>query len=63
MPMQPGQVAEIAFGLLPVSALIRRGHRLRVSFAGHDRGTFVRIPEQGRPVYEIQRGREQPSLC
>jgi uncharacterized protein len=62
MPMQPGQVAEIAFGLLPVSALIRRGHRLRVSFAGHDQGTFVRIPEQGRPVYEIQRGREQPSF-
>lgn len=54
-PMIPGEVAEIAFGLNPTSVLIRKGHRIRVSIAGHDRDTFERIPEQGVPVITVER--------
>jgi putative CocE/NonD family hydrolase len=54
-PLVPGEVAEISFGLLPVSALIRAGHRLRLSLAGHDRGTFLRAPSEGTPEWRIMR--------
>jgi uncharacterized protein len=53
MPLAPGEPAEISFGLLPVAACIQKGHRLRVSLAGHDAGTFPRIPEHATPVWEI----------
>jgi uncharacterized protein len=55
MPLVLGEVAELRFGLLPVSALVRKGHRLRVAIAGHDKGTFARIPQQGQPTISLQR--------
>jgi len=55
LPLVPGEVAQITFGLLPTSVLIRRGHCLRIAIAGHDAGTFVRIPAQGTPVISIAR--------
>lgn len=58
LPLVPGELAEITFGLLPVSVVIRRGHRLRVAIAGHDEGTFPRIPAQKTPVWEISSGSE-----
>jgi putative CocE/NonD family hydrolase len=61
MPLVPGEVAEITFGLLPISAQIRRGHRLRVSLAGHDEGTFPRTPAQGSPVWTVMLGGLQAS--
>ncbi len=54
-PLVPGEIAEICFGLLPTSVLVRRGHRLRLAIAGHDEGTFVRIPAQGTPVITVAR--------
>jgi putative CocE/NonD family hydrolase len=56
-PLEPGQVAELNFGLLPTSVLVRKGHRLRIAIAGHDKDTFERIPEEGIPVLEVQRSR------
>jgi putative CocE/NonD family hydrolase len=56
-PLVPGEMAEISFGLLPTSVRIRKGHRVRLSIAGHDAGTFVRIPGQGTPVLTIARNR------
>ena len=50
MPLIPGEVAELKFGLLPTSVLVKRGHRIRVAIAGHDEGTFARIPETGTPT-------------
>ena len=41
MPLVPGALAELRFGLHPVSALVRKGHRLRVAIAGHDKDTFA----------------------
>jgi putative CocE/NonD family hydrolase len=61
MPLVPGELAEITFGLHPTSVLIRKGHRIRVGIAGHDQGTFVRIPAEGTPVITIARNRVHAS--
>jgi predicted acyl esterase len=57
MPLVPGELAEITFGLYPTSVLIRKGHRIRIGIAGHDQGTFVRIPAEGTPELTIARNR------
>jgi putative CocE/NonD family hydrolase len=62
VPLVPGEKAELAFGLLPTSVLIRKGHRLRLAIAGHDQGTFVRIPAQGTPTITVARNRLCPSF-
>jgi putative CocE/NonD family hydrolase len=60
-PLLPGEVAELTFGLHPTSVLIRKGHRIRIAIAGHDRGTFVRIPAEGTPVLTVARNRVHAS--
>ena len=60
-PLVPGETAELQFGLLPISARVRQGHRLRVAIAGHDKGTFARIPAQGEPTVTVQRNRPYAS--
>lgn len=55
LPLEPGAVAEIALDLLPISTVIRAGHRLRVAIAGHDADTFVRYPAEGTPTLAVQR--------
>jgi putative CocE/NonD family hydrolase len=60
-PLVPGQVAELSFGLLPTSVLIRKGHRIQVGIAGHDAGTFVRVPAQGTPVITLARNQRYAS--
>jgi predicted acyl esterase len=55
MPLVPGQIAELKFGLQPVSVVVTKGHRLRVAIAGHDKGTFIRIPAEGVPTIAVQR--------
>ena len=62
MPLVPGEVAEITFGLLPTSALIRKGHQIRLGIAGHDEGTFVRFPDEGTPTLTISRDRVRASF-
>jgi len=54
-PLVPGEIAEVVFGLLPTSVLIKKGHRLRVAIAGHDKDTFARVPAEGIPVIDVQR--------
>lgn len=61
MPLIPGEMAELHFGLLPTSVLIRRGHRIRVSIAGHDQGTFPRTPAEGNPLIQAARNRAAAS--
>ena len=62
MPLIPGEVAEITFGLNPISALIRCGWKIRVSLSGADKDTFARIPLTGNPSVEIMLGGEQASF-
>jgi len=54
-PLVPGEVAEITFDLLPISTIIRAGHRMRVALAGHDKDTFARYPAKGTPTLRFQR--------
>jgi hypothetical protein len=60
-PMLPGKIAEITFGLLSTSVLIRKGHRLRVAIAGADKDSFERIPTEGIPTLTIARDKDHPS--
>jgi len=55
MQLKPGEIAELRFGLQPISVLVKKGHRLRVAIAGHDKDTFIRVPAEGTPVISVQR--------
>ena len=61
LPLVPGEVAELKFGLQPISALIKKGHRLRIAIAGHDKDTFIRIPSDGTPTIAVQRNKRHVS--
>src|SRR5215813_5500757 len=61
MPLVPGQIAELKFGLQPTSVLIKKGHRLRIAIAGADKNTFARIPAQGTPTISVARNNKNPS--
>jgi putative CocE/NonD family hydrolase len=61
LPLVPGEVAELRFGLLPTSVRIHRGHRIRVAIAGADRDSFARVPEAEVPVITVERNRDSPS--
>ncbi|MBN1641663.1 MAG: CocE/NonD family hydrolase [Anaerolineae bacterium] len=39
-PLTPGETAELAFDLMPISYLFRQGHAIRVAIAGADRDNF-----------------------
>jgi hypothetical protein len=60
-PLVSGQATQITLSLLPTSALVRRGHCLRLSLAGADRGTFPRLPAEGTPQWTIYRSLDHPS--
>jgi len=62
MPLVPDEVAELTFGLLPTSVLIRKGHQIRVAIAGHDKDTFARIPPEGSPVITVARNKLHASF-
>ncbi|MBL8132930.1 MAG: CocE/NonD family hydrolase [Anaerolineae bacterium] len=60
-PMPRGETVELVIGLQPVSALIGRGHRIRVAVAGADKDTFARIPATGAPALQVSRSRAAAS--
>ena len=62
MPLMPGEVVELTFGLLPTSVLIKKGHQIRTAIAGHDKGTFARIPTEGTPVITVARNKLHASF-
>jgi hypothetical protein len=62
MPLVPGEIAKLNFGLLPTSVLIKKGHRIRIAIAGHDKDTFARIPAEGRPVITVARNTSHASF-
>jgi uncharacterized protein len=61
LPLIPGQIAELKFGLQPTSVLIRKGHRLRIAIAGADKNTFARIPADGVPTISVARNSKNAS--
>ncbi len=56
-PLIPDEIYEIRFSLLPTSVLIKKGHRIRIAIAGHDRDTFSRVPESGEPIISVFRNK------
>jgi putative CocE/NonD family hydrolase len=60
-PLVPGEVTEITFELMPVSVVVRAGHRLRVAIAGADADTFRRIPDGGVPIIAVYHDATHPS--
>ena len=65
MPLVPEEIAELRFALQPISVLVKKGHRLRVAIAGHDKGTFIRLPAEGAPTIQCNEISEdcQRSSC
>ena len=62
MSLVPGEVAELTFELWATSALIKRGHRIRVAITGADKDTFLRYPRDGgTPTIRVARNRLHPS--
>src|SRR5207247_6648745 len=61
-PLRDAEIAELSFGLLPTSVLIRKGHRLRVAIAGHDNNNFARIPKTGTPTITVMRNTHRASF-
>ena len=60
-PLVPGETAEIAVTLFPVSTVFRKGHAIRIAIAGHDRALQDKYPAEGIPVLTIQRNSVYPS--
>lgn len=61
-PLVPGEVAELRFALHPTSVLIKKGHRIRIAIAGHDKSVFARIPAEGTPVITVARNSVKASF-
>jgi len=57
----PGQITEVKFGLHTTSALIKKGHRIKIAIAGADKDTFLRYPAEGKPTITISRNKTYPS--
>ena len=60
MPLVPGEVAELVFGLQPTSYVFKRGHAIRVALAGADKDHFAVLPGPV-PIWDVQRNARQAS--
>ena len=54
-PLIPGEVAEIAFDLYPISILLKKGQRIRLAIAGADKDTFAPIAGCENPEITVER--------
>lgn len=61
-PMTVGKVEKVAFSLLPTSIRIPKGYSIRLALAGHDKDTFLRVPEEGSPTWSVQRNKVHTSF-
>jgi uncharacterized protein len=62
LPMVPGEMTELNFALFPTSALVKPGHKIRISIAGADKDFYARVPERGNPVWSVSLGASAPSF-
>jgi uncharacterized protein len=62
MPMVPGEMTELSFALFPTSALIKPGHKIRISLSGADKDFYARVPEKGNPIWNLSLGSSAPSF-
>lgn len=50
-----GDNTELKIGMYATSVLIKKGHSIRISIAGHDAANFERIPKTEEVMIEVQR--------
>lgn len=56
-PMPVGRADLVAFTMMPISVVLKPGHRIRLSIAGADAAAFASIPADGPPpLYAFERG-------
>ncbi|PCI52742.1 MAG: hydrolase [Alphaproteobacteria bacterium] len=53
--MPVDKVERVTFAMLPTSIRVPKGFSLKLALAGHDKDTFVRIPQNGQPIWSVQR--------
>lgn len=51
-PIVPGEISNVTFDLIPTSVLFKRGHRVRIAFAGHDKDHFQQYSENQVITFE-----------
>lgn len=59
-PLEPGKSAELNFGMLPVSYLFKKGHRIRIAISGADAEHYRNMTGDS-PVYTVHRTFARPS--
>jgi putative CocE/NonD family hydrolase len=62
LPLVPGEVAELAFDLLPISVRFEAGWRIRLAIAGADRDVFAPIPGCEAPEITVERNSRHASF-
>jgi len=55
LPLVPGEIAEIAFDLFPISVLLKKDQRIRLAIAGADVDVFAPITDCESPEITIER--------
>jgi uncharacterized protein len=62
-PFIRGEVAELTFDLWATSAMIKKGHKIRIAIAGADKDNFAAYPLRQKtvPTIRIERNRRFPS--
>jgi len=61
-PMVPGKAESIDIALSPISAVIAKGHSIRIAIVGGDAGNLERLPASGPEVFTIGRDARTPSF-
>jgi uncharacterized protein len=57
LTVRPGHGLDLAVDMLPIAALFRAGHKIRVALSGHDAGCFDRYGPPGE-TFTIQLGEQ-----
>ena len=61
-PMPKGRAERVSIRILPTSALVKAGHRLRLAIAGADSAVFARVSTEGTPTLTVHRGARDASV-
>jgi predicted acyl esterase len=56
MPLVPGEPAELAFDLLPISYLFRQGHAIRIAIAGADVDQIAPLSAEPPTIHVLRGG-------
>ena len=60
--MPKGEVVEITFALTFISALLKKGRRLRFAIVGADKDTFAKLPANANPTIQLHRSANFASM-